>query len=575
MFDVEENEMAADSTKFIKGQAASNGRHNGYNGIGGNGQRRVLPFVNPATGESFGQVLVATPAEVQTARREMGAAAPAWAARPVKERVRILRQLQQVMIDRIDEITAVINQDSGKSRQDALAEIFVTVNVIDEYCKHAPRWLRRRRASTGLQIFKRGYVQQKPYGVVGIIGPWNYPLLLQLSPIISALLAGNTVLVKPSEVTAATGVLMAELCQSVPELAPFVRFLHGDGQVGAALVDSRPDMVFLTGSTQTGRLVMQKAAETLTPVACELGGKDPMIVLDDADLEAAARWGVWGAMYNAGQSCVAVERVYVLDEVYDEFVRQTVAQVSDLKVGYSAQQDNENDLGPLTFERQIEIIEDHLQDALEKGATLLLGGQREGMYMEPTVLLDVDHTMRIMQEETFGPIMPIMRVKSEREAIYLANDSDLGLSASVWSRDLKRAQRVASQLEVGSVNINDTISHFGMPRLLFGGIKQSGIGRIHGRRDLLQFTYSQAQVAGNPPPSFDVATIMREPGNYNLGRAIIQAAFGVTPAQRLRPLTERLPVEVDETAVDKGVKIAGVVLGALAAVTAVWRLVKK
>jgi acyl-CoA reductase-like NAD-dependent aldehyde dehydrogenase len=566
--------MANQPTIYNKGQANSNGQ-NGSQPNGRNGQRRILPFVNPATGESFGQVVMAAAAEVQAARREMGAAAPIWAGKPVKQRARIVRQLQQVMIDRVDEITAVINQDSGKSRQDALAEVFVTVNLIDEYCKHAPRWLRRRRASTGVQIFKRGYIEHKPYGVVGIIGPWNYPLLLQLSPVISALLAGNTVLVKPSEVTAATGVLLAELCQSVPELAPFIRFLHGDGQVGAALVDSRPDMVFLTGSTQTGRLVMQKAAETLTPVACELGGKDPMIVLEDADLAAAARWGVWGAMYNAGQSCVAVERVYVLDKVYDEFVRQVVAQVSDLKVGYSTQLDNENDLGPLTFARQIKIIEAHLQDALDKGATLLLGGQRDGLFMQPTVLLDVDHTMKIMQEETFAPIMPIMRVNSEREAIYLANDSDLGLSASVWSQDLARAQRVASQLEVGAVNINDTISHFGMPHLLFGGIKQSGIGRIHGKRDLLQFTYSQAQVVGQPPLAFDIATILREPGHYGLSRAVMHLVFGVTPAQRLRPLTQHLPLELEDASVNKGVKIAGLAVGALAAITAVWQLSKR
>jgi acyl-CoA reductase-like NAD-dependent aldehyde dehydrogenase len=564
--------MNTEKIEHIKGQAISSPYRNG---AGQNGQQQVLPFVNPATGESFGQVLMATAAEVQAARREMGAAASVWAAKPVKERVRIVRQLQQVMIDRADEITAVINQDSGKSRQDVLAELFVLVHMIDDYCKHAPRWLHTRRASTGVQIFKRSYIQQKPYGVVGVIGPWNYPLLLQLSPVISALLAGNAVLVKPSEVTAATGVLLADLFQSVPDLAPFVRFLHGDGTVGAALIDTRPDMVFLTGSTQTGRLVMQKAADNFIPVVCELGGKDPMIVLDDANLQAAARWGVWGAMYNTGQACVSIERVYVLDAVYDEFVRQVVAQVTDLKVGYSADMDNLNDLGPLTFERQVKIIEAHLEDALAKGATLLLGGKRQGMFMEPTVLLDVDHTMRIMQEETFGPIMPIMRVKSEREAIYLANDSDFGLSATVFSGDLARGRRVASELAVGVVNVNDTISHFGMPQVLFGGIKQSGIGRIHGRRDLLQFTYSQAHVVGPPPLPFDVATILREPGHYQFSRALLQLIFGVTPAQRLRPLTEQLPFELEDASVNKGVKIGGMVVGALAAVTAVWQLAKR
>lgn len=564
--------MNTEKIEHIKGQAVPRPYRNG---VSQNGQARVLPFVNPATGETFGEVVMTSPTVVKEARREMAAAAPIWAAKPVKERVRILRQLQRLMIDQVDEITAVINQDGGKSRQEALTEVFVTVNLIDEYCKHAPRWLRRRRVPTGLQIFKKAYMEQKPHGVVGIIGPWNYPLVLQISPIISALLAGNTVLAKPSEVTAATGVMLDGLFKSVADLSPFVRFLHGDGEVGAALVDARPDLVFLTGSTKTGRIVMKKAAETMTPVICELGGKDPMIVLDDADLKAAARWGVWGATYNAGQTCMAVERVYVMESVYDEFVRHAVAEVAGLKVGYSPQLDNPSDIGPLTFARQVEIIEDHLQDALDKGARILIGGRREGMFMEPTILLDVDHTMHIMQEETFGPILPIMRVPTEQQTIYLANDSELGLSASVWSRDLARAQRVAGQLAVGSVNINDTISHFGIPRLPFGGIKQSGIGRTHGKKDMLQFTYTQSYVVGQPPLAIDIATILREPGHYELGRAILQAAFGTTPSQRLRPLTDHLPVEVDEEAVDKGVKLAGLGLGALAVATAVWQLAKR
>ena len=538
-------------------------------------QGPILPFVNPATGAVFGQVAVTTPSEVPHIRREMGAAATILAAKSVKERVQMVRRLQQVMIDRADEITAVINQDGGKSRQEALTELFVTVNLIDEYCRHAPRWLRRRRVPTGLQFFKKAYIAQKPHGVVGIIGPWNYPLVLQVSPIISAVLAGNAVLAKPSEVTAATGAMLDGLFQSIPDLALFVRFLHGDGTVGAALVDSRPDLLFLTGSTKTGQIVMKKAAETMTPVICELGGKDPMIVLEDADLEAAARWGVWGATYNAGQTCMAVERVYVLESVYDEFVRHAVAEVASLKVGYSPQLGNPNNMGPLTFARQVDIIEDHLQDAVAKGARILLGGRRQGMMMEPTILLNVDHTMRIMQEETFGPILPIMRVSSEQAAIYLANDSHLGLSASVWSRDLKQAQRVARQLAVGSVNINDTISHFGIPRLPFGGIKQSGIGRTHGKKDLLQFTYTQASVVGQPPLPFDVATILREPGHYQLGRTIMQAAFGTTPAQRLRPFIDKLPVTVDDDTLNHGAKMAGLAVGALAAITAVWQLAKK
>ena len=508
-----------------------------------NGKAEFLPFVNPATGETFGSVPMTTATDVQNARREMTTAAQTWAAKPVKERVRLVRKLQAVLIDEIDEITAVLNQDNGKSRQDAMAELFISVDLINQYCNRAPRWLRRRRISPGLQIFKRCYIEQHPHGVVGVIGPWNYPLVLIVPPVISALLAGNAVLVKPSEVTAATGVLVEQLFQKVPELAPFVRFLHGDGRVGAALVQSKPDLIFLTGSTKTGRLVMKAAAENMTPVVCELGGKDPMLVLEDADIEAAARWGAWGAFYNTGQACTAVERIYVVESVYDRFLEAFLEETRQLKQGYSPEIDNLNDLGPLTFQRQVDIIEDHVQDALAKGAHIIHGGERQGMYMEPTVMVNVDHSMKIMREETFGPVVPIMMVDDEVHAIQLANDSHLGLSASVWSRSLPHAEQVAHQLYVGAVNINDTMSHFAIPRLPFGGVKESGIGRTHGKKDLLQFTQTRAFVVSNPPLPFDIATIMRQPGNYRLGSGIIHLAFGTSAKQRIKPVVELLEAQ--------------------------------
>ncbi|MAU01300.1 MAG: aldehyde dehydrogenase [Anaerolineaceae bacterium] len=525
-----------------------------------NGKLEFLPFVNPATGEQFGSVPMTTAAEVQNARREMGTAAQTWAAKPIKERVRIVRKLQALVIDEMDEITAVMNQDNGKSRQDALSELFMSVDLMNQYCSRAPHWLRRRRISPGLQIFKRCYIEQHPHGVVGIIGPWNYPLVLILPPVVSALLAGNTVLVKPSEVTAATGVMIEQLFKKVPELAPFVRFLHGDGRVGAALVQSKPDLIFLTGSTKTGRLVMKAAAENMTPVVCELGGKDPMIVLEDADIEAAARWGAWGAFYNTGQTCMAVERIYVVEPVYDRFLEAFVEETRKLKQGYSPDIENPNDLGPLTFQRQVDIIEDHVQDALDKGAHIIHGGKRDGMYMEPTVMVNVDHSMKIMREETFGPVVPIMMADNEVHAIQLANDSNLGLSASVWSRDLAHAERVAHQLYVGSVNINDTMTHFAIPRLPFGGVKESGIGRTHGKKDLLQFTQTRAFVVGNPPLPFDIATILRQPGNYKLGSGIIHLAFGTSLKQRIEPVVELL----EEKEMKPKVKKMGTAVGVTA-----------
>ena len=255
----------------------------------------MIPCINPATGSQFGQVAISREAEVGQATAELRQASQRWCRYPVKERVRILRKFQAFVIDSVDIISETINQDTGKSRQDGLIEVIMTVDRLHQYYKRAPRWLSRKRVPPGLYVFKRFYAEPQPFGVVAVIAPWNYPFDLTVSPICSALLAGNTVLVKPSEVTAATGALIEKLFQSVPELSPFVRFVHGDGRVGEMVVRARPDLIFLTGSLQTGRKVAQAAAENLTPCLFELGGKDPMLVLEDADIKAAARWGIWSA----------------------------------------------------------------------------------------------------------------------------------------------------------------------------------------------------------------------------------------------------------------------------------------
>lgn len=507
----------------------------------------TLPFLNPATGEQFGEVAVATAQDVAQAHKDMRQNFAVWRRKPVRDRVRILRQLQELIIDSVDEISAVINQDTGKSRQDGLIEVMMTVDRLHQYYKQAPRWLRRRRVPPGLYVFKKYYTEPHPFGVVAVLGPWNYPFDLCMSPVCSALLAGNTVILKPSEVAPAVGALMESLFQRIPELAPYVRVLHGDGVVGSKLVEAKPDLVFLTGSTATGRKVAQATAKHLTPFLCELGGKDPMIVLEDANLQAAARWGVWGAFYHTGQTCMGVERVYVVESVYDEFVRQVVAETEKVKIGYSPEIHNEYHTGPLTFERQAQIVEDHLKDALEKGARILIGGRRQGLFMEPTVMVDVDHTMKLMRQETFGPIMPIMKVKDETEALWLANDSTYGLSACVWSNNMRQAKRVAHRLNVGSVNVNDAISHYPVSLLPFGGVKQSGNARTHGRQEVLQFTHLRSYAIGRPPIALDLATHMRNPDNYRLGKAVMHLAFGVTPQQRLKPVVETVEsLEIDE-----------------------------
>jgi acyl-CoA reductase-like NAD-dependent aldehyde dehydrogenase len=529
-------------------------------------QAESIACFNPGTGEQFDQVPMSTATDVDRALAELRQNGYRWRQKSVKERVRILRKLQAFIIDSVDVISETINQDTGKSRQDGLIEVMMTVDRLHQYYKQAPRWLARKRVPPGLYFFKRYYTEPQPYGVVAVIAPWNYPFDLTMSPICSALLAGNTVLVKPSEVTAATGALMEKLFQSVPELSPFVRFVHGDGRVGEMMVKAQPDLIFLTGSVQTGRKVAQAAAETLTPCFFELGGKDAMLVLEDADIKAAARWGVWGACYNAGQTCVAVERAYAVEAIYDEFVRESVEQARQITVGYSPEIDNPYHIAPLCFNRQPQIIGEQLSEAVNKGARILTGGQIKDLYAEPTVVVDVDHSMTLMREETFGPILPIMKVKDEAEGMRLINESEYGLSASVWSNNLERAQRLAHRLNVGSVNINDTSAHYAVSLLPFGGVKKSGSARTHGKSEVLQFAQMRSYAVGRPPNPLDIATQMRKPGRYRLGAAILRLVFGVTPGQRVQPVVEEVERLAQKPAARKSVVAVamGLVTAALA-----------
>ncbi len=501
-------------------------------------EREKLQFINPADHSVFGEVAAHTPAEAAQAVEEMKRAFPEWSAKSARQRAAILGKLQAVLVERRDEISAVLNQDCGKSRQDALIELFITLDMLKQYRAKAQRWLKPQRVSSGLYVFKRCYVERRPYGAVVIISPWNYPFTLSLPPMISALLAGNTVVLKPSEVTPATGALIERLVQSVPELAPFVRVVHGDGKVGAALVSAQPDYIFVTGSTATGKKIMQAASENLTPVSLELGGKDAMIVLDDADLSAAARWGAWGAFFHAGQTCMAVERAYVVESKYDEFVELATRQAQSLKSGYSAELDSPYFMGPITDPRQVKIIDEHLQDATKKGAKILTGGKREGMFYDPIVMVNVNADMKIMRDETFGPVLPIVKVRNEEEAIRLANDSAFGLCASIWSDDARRAKRVAHQIEAGAVIVNDALAQFGVPMLPFGGVKDSGFGRTHGKDGLLQFTRPHSYALGGAPVKFDIATLLRENGHYKLATVLMGVLFGATFKQKMEALAE-------------------------------------
>ncbi|USG66796.1 aldehyde dehydrogenase family protein [Brevibacillus ruminantium] len=445
---------------------------------------------NPATGEIIGTLDEATPAEVQQVMAQARDASREWGETPVSTRIHYLRNLRHYLVENGEMLAQKISEVTGKVTLEAyMTEIFITADTIRFYEKQAERMLAPRKVATTLVLFpKRSWIHYQPMGVVAVISPWNYPFQLSVVPVLSALAAGNAVILKPSEVTPSIGLLIEELFQAVPAPKHLVQVLHGGREVGQALVAARPDKIFFTGSVATGKKIMTQAAEHLIPVELELGGKDPMIVLEDAHLERAANGAVWGAFTNAGQVCMSVERVYVHERVYPQFLQLVKEKTAALRQGFPA----ESELGSMTSPEQIRIVREHVQEALAKGAVAEWGGHfpENSMFLAPTILTGVTHDMKIMREETFGPVLPIMRVASEEEAIRLANDTPYGLNASVWSMDKARAKRVAQKLQSGNVCINDVVVSYANPHLPFGGVKESGIGRYRGPEGLQSFTHA-------------------------------------------------------------------------------------
>jgi acyl-CoA reductase-like NAD-dependent aldehyde dehydrogenase len=335
----------------------------------------------------------------------------------------------------------------------------------------------------------------RPLGLIGVIGPWNYPLTNSFGDCIPALMAGNSVILKPSEVTPLTSMLLAEGMRECGLPENVLQIATGRGQTGAALIE-HVDMIMFTGSTKTGRKVAETAAGRLIPASLELGGKDPMIVLSDADLERAANFATYYSMQNAGQTCISIERVYVEEPVYDEFVSKVSEKVRELRVG-KPEGPGSVEVGAITFPPQLDTIKDHVDDAVQKGARVLTGGRQApgaGRFFEPTVLVDVDHTMKCMTEETFGPTLPIMRVSDADEAVRLANDSPYGLGASVFSKNAERGEAIARRLEAGAANVNDAMINYTVLELPMGGAKASGLGSRHGAGGIRKYCSQQAIV---------------------------------------------------------------------------------
>lgn len=455
--------------------------------------RRSLRLRSPATLDVLGEIEVQTAADVRTAVEVARKVQPEWAALKVAERGRILARAIPALIERQDDVVDTIVRETGKPRTEAFAvEVLAACDAIQYWTKRAPRLLADRSVSLHLLKTKRLRIAYRPLGVVGIITPWNFPLMLALNPTIQALLAGNAVLLKPSEVTPYSGLLLQDLLRATRIPEGLFQVLLGDGETGSALVEAGVDKISFTGSVRTGRKVAEACGRNLVPCTLELGGKDPMIVCADADLERAANGAVYGAFSNAGQICVSTERVYVVDEVADAFTQKVVEKTAALRQGASG----EFDVGPMIWPAQLQIVERQVEEARARGARVLTGGRRNpdlpGLFYEPTVLTDVTHDMTIMREETFGPVLPILRVRDEAEALRFANDSRYGLNANVWTRDRRRGDLLARAVQSGSVVVNDCMLTYGATESPFGGVKESGIGQVNGENGLRSFCHAQS-----------------------------------------------------------------------------------
>jgi acyl-CoA reductase-like NAD-dependent aldehyde dehydrogenase len=463
---------------------------------GGNTAAEIASY-DPATNDEIGRVPLRSAEDVRDAVARAREAQDAWGARGYRERAAVVMRAREIVLAELDEIARLIAREAGKPAAEAVAmELVPSLDLMRYFARETERLLRPQRIPIGQYglMGRRSRLVFRPVGVVGIISPWNFPWATPLGETVMALMAGNTVVLKPSELTPLVGVRIGDVLRraGLPEGA--LEIVTGDGSTGAALVEAGADKIMFTGSVATGRRVAEAAARNLVPCVLELGGKDPMIVLEDADLEAAARAAVWGAFANCGQACASVERCYVHESIAEKFTERVVAHARALRQGEGCGAEGSCDVGAMASGRQREIVEEHLRDAVSRGARVLAGGGRgreAGYFMQPTVLSNVDHTMEVMREETFGPVLPLMTFKTEEEAIRLANDSPYGLTASVWTRDIKRGERVAGRVEAGTVMVNEVLYTHGIAQTPWGGVKLSGIGTTHGRSGLMELVHAK------------------------------------------------------------------------------------
>ncbi len=462
--------------------------------------------LNPATGDVASVYPVHSEDDVRAAVDRAREAGAWWSGLSYDERAEVLHRWKGVLTRRINQLADVVHRDMGKPHPDAVLEIAIAIDHVAWAAKHARKVLGPQRVSPGLLMFNQSAsVEYHPLGVVGVIGPWNYPVFTPMGSIIYALAAGNTVVFKPSEYAPGVGTWLAGSFAEVCPEHPVLQAVTGLGPTGAALCRSGVDKLAFTGSTETGKKVMAACAETLTPVVIEAGGKDALLVDEDADLDAAADAAVWGAMSNAGQTCIGVERVYVHERVYDEFLTRIEEQARELR----AHHDLESDLGPITMPKQLDVIRAHIVDALARGGRAVLGGVGAvgDRFVQPTVLVDVPEDSSAVTEETFGPTMTVKKVASMDEAVRLTNATRYALGSTVFSR--RRGTELARRIRSGMTAVNSVISFAAIPALPFGGVGDSGFGRIHGADGLREFCYAKAIARQRFKPPMLLTTFRR------------------------------------------------------------------
>jgi len=442
--------------------------------------------INPATLEEAGRVLSTTSSKIPEYVAEARAAQSLWHRMGFKKRAEYILKAREYLLNHLDDFAKTITIDNGKPLAEAYSsELYPVADLIYYFSHHAENLLKDFNVSIGILglLRRQSHIAFQPMGVVGIISPWNYPFSIPVGEVAMALLCGNAVILKPSSATPLVGKKIREMFDAAGLPSGVFTVAIGDSFVGNALVESHVDKILFTGSEGVGKTIMEKCAKNLTPLVLELGGKDPMIVRHDADLDLASSGAVWGAFANSGQCCASIERVYVHESIFKRFVDLVVVKTSMLKQGNGL--DPDVDIGAMTTLSQMEIVEDQVKEAMDRGAKIHIGGHRnttlQGYFFEPTVITGVDHSFKCVNEETFGPLMPVMSFRDDRQAIHLANDTRFGLTASIWTKNIKEGQLIAKEIRAGTVMINDCVFTHALSQTPWGGRKASGFGRSHSR----------------------------------------------------------------------------------------------